>query len=112
MRFLGDWAFARYLHRRATKRSATICRRRLDGTLWAASSPQNFGLAMCGLYDGTSGWHLAKVRIWRGVPIVSRKTFWITGKPPGFDIVQRQDAFWMPPFAEAIESAKIRAETN
>ena len=107
-RLIELWALARYLTNRTQRRSATICLRRSDGTLWAASSPQNIGLAMRGLLDGTAGFHFAKVRIWRGVPIVSRKTFWAFRAGRQFDIVQEQDAFWMPPFAEAVESVKIR----
>jgi hypothetical protein len=102
-----DWALARYLEWRTKKRKATICRRRSDGTLWAASSPQNMGIAMRGLFNGKAGWHFVKVRIWRGLPVVSPKTFWAFNESGQFDIVQEQSAFWLAPFPEHVESAKI-----
>jgi hypothetical protein len=109
MGLLNDWAFARYMSRRTTKRSSVICRRKSDGSLWASSSPQNFGLAMRGLVNGTAGWHFAKVRIWRGVPIISRKVFWAFNTKGQFEIVQRQDGFWLPAWPEPVESAMIAA---
>jgi hypothetical protein len=112
--YLARWAatlaLARYISRRAQKRKATICRRRSDGTLWAASSPQNIGIAMRGLFTKAPLWHFAKVRIWRGLPIVSRKVFWSFSEYGKFDIAQTQDAFWLPAWPEGIETAKLEAK--
>lgn len=107
--WLRDWALARYLLQRTRRRKTTICRRKSDGTLWAASHPQNFGLAMRGLFDGKAGWHFARVRIWRGLPIVAPRLFWAFNKFGQFEIVQEQPAYWLAPWPEPVESARIAA---
>lgn len=96
------------ISRKTKKRRTTICRRRSDGTLWAASSPQNFGLAMSGLFNGKTGWHFAKVRQWRGRTIVSPKTFWAFTEKGQFDLLGEWDALWLEPWTESVESAKIK----
>lgn len=106
--FLRDWALAVYLRRRASKRKATLCRRKSDGTLWAANSPQDMGCAMRGLFSGGS-WFFARVRIWRGLPIVSPRIFWHFNRNGQFDIVREQPAFWLKPWPREVECAKIDA---
>lgn len=76
MQWFYDLALAMYLTKRARKTKATLCRRKSDGTLWVASSPQDMGYAMRGLFSGKVSWHFARVRIWRGVPVVSPRVFW------------------------------------
>jgi hypothetical protein len=76
-----------------------------------ASSPQNIGIAMRGIFSKAPTWHFAKVRVWRGVPVVSRKLFWAFSEYGKFDIVQEQDAFWLPAWPEDVETAKIEATT-
>lgn len=105
---MADWALARYLRRRTKGREARIVRRKADGALFAASSPQNFVYAMDGLFTGKAGFHFAKVRIWRGLPIVSRKIFW-RPKSGQFDVLQPLRSFWLAPWPEAVECAMIDA---
>jgi hypothetical protein len=107
--WIADWKLARYLEQRTRKRKATICRRKSDGTLWAASSPQNMGLAMRGLFNGKAGWHFARVRIWRGVPVVAPRLFWAFDQMGQFEVVEEQQAYWLAPWPEPIESAMIAA---
>jgi hypothetical protein len=108
-----DWcelrALASYLKDRTRKRETTICRRKSDDTLWAASHPQNFGLAMGGLFSGKAGWHFSRVRIWRGVPIVAPRLFWSFNQSGQFEIVQKQPAYWLAAWPEPVESARIAA---
>lgn len=104
-----DRALAKYLGDRTRKRETTICRRKSDGTLWAASHPQNFGLAMGGLFSGRAGWHFARVRIWRGLPVVAPRLFWAFNQSGQFEIVQKQSAYWLATWPEHIESARIAA---
>jgi len=109
--WLNDLALARYLNRKAKARTVMFCRRTFDNTLWAASSPQNMGLAMVGVFSGKAHFHFAKVRVWRGVPIVSRKVFWNFTQSKGerlFRIEREQLAYWLVPFSEEVESAKIK----
>jgi hypothetical protein len=107
--WFADRKLAGYLTQRTRKRKATICRRKSDGTLWAASSPQNMGLAMRGVFTGMAGWHFVRVRIWRGVPVVAPRLFWAFNQMGQFEIVQEQPAYWLAPWPEPIESAMIAA---
>lgn len=99
----------RAIRRRASTRSATICRRLADESLWAASSPQNFGLAMAGMFSGKSGWHFCKARQWRGVWLIDPKVFWSFNQNGLFRIVEQDvQTHWLPQWPESIETAKIR----
>lgn len=108
--WIADLALARYVRKRASKHKTTICRRRSDRSLWAATAPQNAGYAMRGMFSGKSSWHFAKVRFWRGLPIVSPKVFWTFNEFGKFDIVEKDaEAFWLAPWPEAVECEKIDA---
>lgn len=103
MGWFRDLALWQYLRRRTRKKRTTICKRRTDGSLWAASSPQCIGFAMRGLFSDAPGWHFARVRIWRGIPIVSPRVFWTFSEWGKFDIVQEQPAFWLKAWPYDVE---------
>lgn len=114
-----DLALARYLKRRAEKRKTKLVYRKTDGTLWAASCPQNMGYAMRALFakDQRHSFFLARCRKWRGLLIVSRKVFWRPASGSDFnldDSALRDDlgiaAFWLAAWPEDIECAKIDAD--
>jgi len=105
--FLRDLALAAYLRRRASKQKATLCRRKSDGTLWAASSPQDIGYAMRGLFSKAPGWHFARVRIWRGLPIVAPRVFWCFDQWGQFDILPVRSAYWLKRWPYDVEGRKI-----
>lgn len=106
--FLRDWLLARYLARRCNKSVRHFVRRKADGTLWAAGSPQSLSYAMAGLFNGRAHFHFQRVRIWKGLPIVSRKVFW---RPEGgeFNVLETGGAFLLPPWPVPVECAKIDA---
>lgn len=106
--FLKDYALARYLSVRSRKRDFTLCKRRSDGTLWAASSPQNVGRVMAGILSRKAGWHFVKVRKWRGLYIVSPKVFWSFDQYRQFDIVTTDaTGFWLSPLTYQQEEARL-----
>jgi hypothetical protein len=111
-------ALARYLRRRCVKRETKLVERKADGLLFAASSPQNIDYAMRGLFsrDPRKVYHLARCRKWRGLLVVSRRVFWLPCSASDFTLNRsalRDEfnvaAFWLPPWPEAIECAKIDA---
>lgn len=103
-------ALAHLVHRRCERRSITLCRRKADGSLWAASSPQNFGAAMSGIFSGKPQWHFVKVRIWQGVPIVAPRVFWSFQEFGLFEIVAKKtSAFWLPSWSEQVETSLLHA---
>lgn len=105
--FAPDWALTKLL--RGATRETTICRRKSDGTLWAASSPQRLDYAMRGLGGGKASFHFVRVRVWRGIPIVSPKLMWRFSDYGQFEIVQEDRAFWLPCWSVAKECELIDA---
>ena len=104
-----DLALANYLERKTWKRDTHICRRISDGSLWAASSPQNLALAMAGLFSGEARWHFARAREWRGLLIVSPRTFWQPAVGRDFKVLYEIKAYWLPEWPQHIETEKIVA---
>lgn len=106
--FLADFALARYLNRRARKRECILCRRKSDGSLWAASAPQNFAYAMRGLFlrKRADSFHFVRARIWNGVPVISPRVFWLPNSGE-FEVLKESLSFWLPPWPETVECMKI-----
>lgn len=86
--------------------ACAIIRRKSDCTLWAASSPQNFGLAMSGLTARKSQWHFVRLREWRGLLIAAPRVFWMPHRGE-FELLFNATAFWLPKWSEQVESQKI-----
>lgn len=103
----GAWALSRFLRRKAWKRDATMICRLSDGSLWAASSPQNMGYAMRGLFSGKSRWHFVKAREWRRRAIVSPKVIWLPASGREFTVLCEIDSLWLPRLDEQAECAAI-----
>lgn len=117
--WFADLALARYLRRRTDKRKTKLVYRKADGTTWAASCPQHIGYAMRSLFakDRRHSFFMARCRKWRGVLIVSRKVFWrpVSGSDFTLDNSALRDdlrinAFWLAPWPEDVECAKIDAD--
>ena len=110
----GVWRVARYLERRCDKRpDSRLIRRKADGTLWAAGSPQNFAYAMRGLVASMAGrrvdsFHFYRVREWRGLLVAAKRVFWLP-QSGEFDVLFDATLFVLPPWPEEIECAKIDA---
>ena len=107
------WLFLRALRQRCQYvRKDHILIRKSDGTMWAAGSPQDMGLAMAALQARDKNkleFHFYKVRIWRGVPIVSKKVFWIFGGVGKFTFSDDVLQYTLPPLNYDVECRKVRA---
>lgn len=106
---VADWLLARYLARRARQdANRWVIVRASDRTLWTAGCPQDLVAIVKALLDCKRGqWHFNRVRIWRGVPIASRKTFWRPLKTSDFHMIYRQTIFVLPPLAADVEARRI-----
>jgi hypothetical protein len=73
----------------------------------AASSPQNFGLAMASLFDRKAKqFFFVRAREWRGLIIVAPRVFW-QPDPGEFASWGEIDAYWLTKWPEEIENARI-----
>jgi hypothetical protein len=112
MRLVGEaWAISRLLRRRCDcRRDERLIRRKADGTLWAAGAPQNFAYAMRGLFlrGSCDRFHFYRVREWRGLLVASRRVFWLPVSGD-FELLATATLFVLPPWAEAVECAKLDA---
>lgn len=114
--WFANWLLARYMAKRCAKRKTKLVIRKSDGVYFAASSPQNLGYAMRGLFakDERSTYFFARVRVWRGLLVISRKVFWRPNGAREFTLdnsALRDDlaatGFWLAPWPEATECMKI-----
>ena len=89
-------------------RQHKLIKRKSDGSFWVAGSPQNFGLAMSGLFSGDRDFHFYKTRNHDGRWIFSPRIFWqaMSGE---FEIVGDIVGRGLPKWPEEIETAKITA---
>jgi hypothetical protein len=73
--------------------------------LFIAAAPQNMGLAIAGMFSSNLPTHwFQRVKLWRGVMIVSQKTFWETNRG-GWKILKIDCAVYkLPPWPEHIET--------
>ena len=108
-RWCADHKLATYIKARAAIRPMRLTRRRSDGSLWVASSPQDMGLAMRGLFsrkrDG--GFFFIKTREWRGLLVASPKLFWEPSSGE-FDVVPGEcRVVMLKPWPYEVECQKI-----
>lgn len=110
---VADWLLARLLHRRCRRcPDQWLIERKADGSLWAAGASQNLGYAMRALFAQrrwSGDWHFYRVRMWKGIPVASRKVFWLPSSGLDFRLVRRLTMFELPAWPEAVECAKIDA---
>jgi hypothetical protein len=111
---VADCALAGYLRRRTEKRPLRIVERKADGTLWAASCPQDFGLCMVGLFlprqKRGGDFHFIRVRKWRGLFIAAPRVFWRPASGEFVVLPSEVVGFKLAPWPEPVESGMIRAQ--
>lgn len=104
---MGDWLLRWALRKRAGQpHRKRVCRRVSDGSLWVAGHPEDFGLAMRGLFSGKGSWHFYKARYWRGLLIASPRVFWLP-KGRDFRLVDEVAGYVLPRWPD--ESVRVRA---